>query len=735
MFLLLLRSGGQRARVALARALYGQSESRGGGVYLLDDPLAALDASVGSIVFERLLARFKKENAAVVFVTNDPSLPRRCDQVILMGKPSIANEVGCSRILDYGKYDDLISRGYDLKNLVKLEEYEDTNGLDVEVKDDTPATLGIEVNQTKNIKILDENGHNSIQRKSDHNALNNMTLGKTHAGPDNDERTKHDESQFIPTQSEQMKGDEDPISIDLVEVKMDKVSRGESEDLNKSTALFPKLSSTDDFMEKGAVPKETYISYFRSINKPVLVAGMICSFLMVNSAQFYQSFIVAKWTEMSQANSIAFALQAKYMASLVKAAGVVSIFLFARSYLTMRVGIRASSSIHANMLRSVFAAPMSFFDATPSGQLLSRFGKELDIVDRALPDGISSVLFCFLQILFSCTALFGVITPGLIFPLFGTALLYARVMRRFRPAARDMKRAESKSRAPIYTHFSEALRGSETIRSIPSGSKTWSKQHRDFTDDNLSVFYSVKSFDRRLSVQLESLGNGVVLLCAVVSIFLSKAGRLKPGNAGWGLTQALSITGLLTWAVRCLTDLESQMMSVSRVNEITDIESTAISASPDKVDVKEHSTKKMPREQDGVGEALSSTIDEEKAKLLLTPKNDLALIESGWPWSGDLRFEKVSMRYNPLSPLVLRDITFHVPPGSTLGVVGRTGSGKSSLLLTLFRLVEIENEKQSSIKIDGVDIRSVGLQTLRKNISIIPQDPVSDRLRRFFLTL
>ena len=141
----------------------------------------------------------------------------------------------------------------------------------------------------------------------------------------------------------------------------------------------------------------------------------------------------------------------------------------------------------------------------------------------------------------------GVVTPGMLVPLTLVGILYVKTMAKFRPAARDLKRCESKSRSPIYTHFREALRGAEIIRSIPSGRSLWSSKHRSLADENISVYYSVKSLDRWLSIRLESLGNAVVLTAAMASIFLTRAGRLKAGSAGWGLTQALSITGLLTW--------------------------------------------------------------------------------------------------------------------------------------------------------------------------------------------
>ena len=251
----------------------------------------------------------------------------------------------------------------------------------------------------------------------------------------------------------------------------------------------------------------------------------------------------------------------------------------------------------------------------------------------------------------------GVVTPGMLVPLTLVGILYVKTMAKFRPAARDLKRCESKSRSPIYTHFREALRGAETIRSIPNGRSLWSSKHRSLADENISVYYSVKSLDRWLSIRLESLGNAVVLTAAMASIFLTRAGRLKAGSAGWGLTQALSITGLLTWAVRVLTDLETQFMSVMRVNELTNIESTYVQD----VSVTEETNPLLPNESSG------------EAPTTLKLPNETNLLNSGWPWSGHVKFNNVSMRYNALSPLVLKNVTVDIPAGTTLGVIGRTG--------------------------------------------------------------
>jgi ABC-type multidrug transport system fused ATPase/permease subunit len=168
------------------------------------------------------------------------------------------------------------------------------------------------------------------------------------------------------------------------------------------------------------------------------------------------------------------------------------------------------------------------------------------------------------------------------------------------------------------------------------------------------------------------------------------------------------------WAVRTLTDAETQFLSVERLSELTNLESKATNGLETE-DIKPL----ISREYSGVGEE-SRSLELSNSIVPLTPESEAALLKSGWP-IGHVQFKDVSMRYTPASPLVLRSLSVDIPAGTTLGVVGRTGSGKSSLLLTLFRLVDVEGA--GSITIDGVDIRSLSLQGLRESLSIIPQTP------------
>ena len=660
-------SGGQRARVQLARALYDEDV----GVYLLDDPLSALDAAVGATVFERITRRMRERKAATVLVTNDISLPRRCDRVILMGSSGTQS---CSKIIDIGSYDELIKRGHDLKT-VSDEEFDfkpsKANNTDISHSMTEHADVERELDFEHKIECNAESDSHHASTHIFH--FKNNTVGQEASSDSNDKNKKN---------------------------------------IDAHTQKNVQVQTVDEKMSTGAVPRETYMTYLKSIRNPLLIFITLGCFLTANGAQFFQQYTVAKWTELSHTSSLSAALSGVYLQSLVRAAGVVSLFLWLRSYLLMRAGTRASEFLHDKMLHSVFNAPSTFFDSTPSGQILSRFGKELETVDRSVPDGIGGVLFCFLQIAITVLGLAGVVTPKMLFPVVFIGVFYKSIMTRFRPAARDLKRCESKTRSPIYTHFSETLRGAETIRSFAYSPSLWSSNMRSLVDENLSVFYSVKCLDRWLSIRLETLGNIVVLLSAFASIVLTRNGQLKSGSAGWGLTQSLAITGLLTWAVRVLTDLESQMMSVMRVTELTNLESSTLT--------EKKLPMTIPQERESPGEALT-LLFQGNDTLPKSPSGDHTLVQSGWPWKGDVSFRNVSMRYNDASPLALSHISLDIPSGTTLGVVGRTGSGKSSLLLTLFRLIEIEDGGE--ILIDGIDIRSIGLHTLRRSLAIIPQDP------------
>jgi ABC-type multidrug transport system fused ATPase/permease subunit len=362
-------SGGQRARVALARALYNEEA----GVYVLDDTLSALDASVGSMVFERVSERLRRENAATVFITNDQNIPARCDRVVLMGSDPIT---GCSKIVDVGTYTELIERGHDLRTITHPEVEES----EIEEEIASPNGEGADVD----VSVAYESNQQPLTYKVENTTLS-IVASDCHADPDC-----------------RVSLEEDPA---LLAERSFPPSIETNVEITSKPILQQKQLSTDESMSTGSIPRSTYLTYLKSVKNPLLLIIALGSYFASNGSQFFQQLVVAKWAEASTEGAISAALSSKYCRQLVYAAFGVSISMYLRSFLTMKVGVRASKTIHRAMLKSVFGAPISFFSSTPSGQLLSRFGRELEVVDRSLPDGIASVLYCFLQVFFSILAL------------------------------------------------------------------------------------------------------------------------------------------------------------------------------------------------------------------------------------------------------------------------------------------------------------------------------------------
>ena len=323
------------------------------------------------------------------------------------------------------------------------------------------------------------------------------------------------------------------------------------------------------------------------------------------------------------------------------------------------------------------------------GRVASIHTQEIDVIDRSIPDQLGWVLTCFLSMTLSVLAIGKAVSLKLFFPIGILCYYYGKIMGAFRPASRDLKQSESVTRAPIIGNFKELMSGVTVIRSMSSTPPTWIAHNRNLVEKNLGCVVTLKALDRWLSIRLEIMGNLIVFSAAIAASVLSKKGSgLTSGAAGWGITQALAITGLLNWAVRCVTESETQMLSLQRTQEIGKM-----------IDENNFRERSQGGEQNGniVG-------------------NDGPLLASGWPWSGKIEMINVSVRYggtNASAP-VLKNLNLAIEGGSSLGIVGRTGSGKSSLLLALFRLLEIdsnlEGSNDSTILIDGIDIRSIQME-------------------------
>jgi len=355
-------------------------------------------------------------------------------------------------------------------------------------------------------------------------------------------------------------------------------------------------------------------------------------------------------------------------------------FAFLRAGAFAKALAVSSQTMHGSLVESVMRAPMSFFDTTPSGRIMNRFSKDIDQIDTSLHRTVPQFASMLLGVI-------GVtITIILLVPLFIIAVLplcvaYYMVQRYFRPVARGLQRLENVSRSPIFSRFSESLMGVVTIRAFGQDEQLVERV-QSLIDESNRPFYLIHNCNRWLQLRLEALGAIIILAIGVVIV----SGRdssliaMNAGLAGLLLTYAQQITQRINWAIRTGVETEARMTSVERIREYSLIQPEA------------------------------ERVNKGYAK------------PSGWPSKGGIEFRNVSMRYRPGLKLVLRDVNLKIPAGAKVGIVGRTGSGKSSLMTVLFRLVE--PEVGSTLIVDGVDCLKLGLKELRSAMAIIPQDPV-----------
>ena len=337
------------------------------------------------------------------------------------------------------------------------------------------------------------------------------------------------------------------------------------------------------------------------------------------------------------------------------------------------MGTNSSKKMLHRAIYRALRAPMSFFDTTPLGRITNRFSRDVDVMDNNLTDAIRMYLLTLAMILsvFSLIIAYFHYFAIALGPLF---LLFLFSASYYRASAREMKRFESVLRSNVFAKFSEGLSGTACIRAYGLGDR-FIVNIREAIDEMNSAYYLTFANQRWLSTRLDFIGNLLVFVTGLLVV--TSRFNVSPSIAGLVLSYILSIVQMIQFTVRQLAEVENGMNATERLHHYgTQLEE----------------------------EAPLHTID----------------VRKSWPESGEIIFKDVQMRYREGLPLVLAGLDMHVKGGERIGIVGRTGAGKSSIMSTLFRLVELSG---GSITIDGIDISTVGLHDLRSRLAIIPQDP------------
>ncbi|KAK9067685.1 hypothetical protein SSX86_011796 [Deinandra increscens subsp. villosa] len=357
-------------------------------------------------------------------------------------------------------------------------------------------------------------------------------------------------------------------------------------------------------------------------------------------------------------------------------AGVAFVLIFGRTVFTMFLGLETAQKFFKQILHSILHAPMSFFDTTPSGRILSRASSDQTNIDILLPFvmNLSIALYMSVISVIIITCQYAWPTVFLLVPLGWLNFWYRGY---YLATSREITRLDSITKAPVIHHFSESISGVMTIRCFGKQDE-FVQENVDRVDGNLRTDFHNNGSNGWLGFRMEFLGS-LFLCVSTVFMILLPSNVIKPEEVGLSLSYGLSLNGLLFWALYTSCFVENRMVSVERIKQFTNIPSEAEWVKKDKP----------------------------------PPPN--------WPTHGSLELRNLQVRYRPNTPLVLKGITLNIQGGQKIGVVGRTGGGKSTLIQVLFRLVE---PAEGSIVIDGIDISTLGLHDLRSRFGIIPQEPI-----------
>ncbi|KAK7331399.1 hypothetical protein VNO77_25623 [Canavalia gladiata] len=429
--------------------------------------------------------------------------------------------------------------------------------------------------------------------------------------------------------------------------------------------------------ETGVVSWNVLKRYKNALGGTWVVLVLFACYVLTETLRISSSTWLSHWTDQSATEGYNPAFYNMIYAALSFCQVLVTL---TNSYWLIISSLYAARRLHEAMLNSILRAPMVFFHTNPLGRIINRFAKDLGDVDRNVAPFVNMFLGQVSQLL-STFILIGIVSTMSLWAIMPLLVLFYAAYLYYQSTAREVKRLDSISRSPVYAQFGEALNGLSTIRAYKAYDRMADINGKSM-DNSIRFTLVNMSGNRWLAIRLETLGGLMIWFTATFAVMQN--GRAKnqeefASTMGLLLSYALNITSLLTGVLRLASLAENSLNAVERVGTYIDLPSEA-----------------------------PSIIDHNRPP-------------PGWPSSGSIRFEDVVLRYRPELPPVLHGLSFSIFPSDKVGIVGRTGAGKSSMLNALFRIVELERGR---ILIDDYDIAKFGLADLRKVLGIIPQAPV-----------
>ncbi|XP_046682933.1 multidrug resistance-associated protein 1-like isoform X2 [Homalodisca vitripennis] len=693
-------SGGQKQRVSLARAVYSDAD-----IYLMDDSLSAVDSHVGKHLFENVIGpRGQLHLKTRILVTHGIAYLPQVDMIVVMKEGEIMEQGTFKELLDKeGEFSEFL-----IQYLTETDQHELITEFEEFPDEDLIQTIQRRMSMSesiKSIKFTISEGNSSrniaVTTQTKETPQPNVNLPQT---PTADEENSWHQLEEVETTSEQavgMKVADERNVTDFIDTEINQNRRDtETENLlqktqesekragrkNSIATLYRKFATEPEEKKAKLIQAETavtgrvkrgvYLHYCKCMGV-WLVVGTFSLSLLSQAAAILANIWLSRWTSDQSAtvngtqvlDKRNFYLQMYFTFGLAQVVTVV-----ASTFMLAIATVLGAGHLHESMLSNILRCPMSFFDTTPMGRIVNRLSKDIDVVDNMLPTNLRmaqnalATIFGTIVVIIWSTPLFAVAFVPI-------GLIYYYLQKIYLTTSRQIKRIESVTRSPIYSLFSETLSGVSSIRAYKAEERFINALHEKVDTNQVCLIPSLVA-NRWLGIRLQTISNILIFFAA----FFAVLGRdsLDPGIVGLSISYALQITNVMNAAVRMTSEIETSIVSVERIKEYTE----------------------LPQEAAWVVEPRPS------------PE---------WPKQGVVKFQDYKVRYREGLDLILKGVSFTVSGSEKIGIVGRTGAGKSSLTLCLFRIIEAAG---GHIYIDDLDIAKIGLGDLRSKLTIVPQDPV-----------
>ncbi|KAG0027434.1 hypothetical protein BGZ81_005634 [Podila clonocystis] len=614
-------SGGQRARVSLARAAYRDSD-----VYILDDPLSAVDPKVGRALFENCINGLLKDKARVL-VTHQLQYIKDCETVIVLEQGKVTHRGRVDEVMqEEVVVEKVIDDGVSIRSVKTRAKFVDVlrefAKKAPEVDDDVPMVDGKE-------EIMASGSAGDVLKRVK-SRLSHKSEAETVGDDDDDEVEKN-------------------LTVEEV--------------------------------QEGDTPVKVYYEFFRLGSTPFRLCLCILSLAAAQSIMVSGDFFLTTWAKASpeeQKRSYYPTIFGVYVLSTI-------IMTLARSFLFFYCVSESSRNVFNAMLDALLKTGIDFFHANPHGRVLNRFSKDMANCDEMLPytffDAVQIVFMLFGSVVVVCivNAWIVIAIPFLFAGFIGLRAVYIKT-------SRQVKRIDSQTRSPIYSQLSETLDGLTSVRAFGVGERFMSR-FVDAQEANGRAFFSYLICARWLGFRLDALSALFLGVTAVACVAVRDS--QEAALVGLALNYVTQLSGELQWAVRQSVEAAILMVSVERMMEYAAVK---------------------PEESD---------------RRRFNPDGS-SVVPNGWPAEAKVSFSDMSLTYPRGDSPVLKNISLDFKAGEKIGIVGRTGAGKSSLIGALFRLVETTTGNPphpGGISIDGIDISQIGMHDLREKMAIIPQEP------------